>query len=235
VAYWLAELGAGRLDRGGVVLYVALSPELASRHPYPSDDVPARSCLLPDGRLSGRGVHLLDPGAPPPLATVAGLTLAAPAAVIERAGFHQSSHPGAQALSPSDPAPVRLTTLPSRQRGTHERSAIDVVVEPGTPILAPVSGTVVRAGSYRLYCRYHDSYLVIAPDGRPDLELKVLHVRDLAVRPGQRVETADRVAGRANQFTFRSQVDSLTAQPSWPHVHLEVVDPSVPRPPSSGC
>ncbi len=35
---------------------------------------------------------------------------------------------------------------------------------------------------------------------------------------------------------FRSQVDDDTAVPHWPHVHVEVVDPSVPdRPTGGGC
>ncbi len=235
-AYWRNELAAGRLSRGGVVLYVSLSGELTARHPYPSDGVHARSCLSPDGRATGRGVDVLTASPPPALVTVAGLTLAAPASIVERAGFHQSSHPGAQEMTATAPAPVRISTMESRERGTNGRSAVDVAVEPSTKITAPIAGTVIRAGPYTLYCKYSDSYVVIAPDARPELEVKILHLRDLTVKAGQRVKAGDKVAGRANKFPFTSQIDELTvATTAWPHVHLEVVDPSVPRPPGGGC
>lgn len=235
-AYWRNELASGRLGRGGVVLYVSLSGELTARHPYPSDGVRPRSCATPDGRTTGRGVDVLTASPPPALVTVAGLTLAAPASVIERAGFHQSSHPGAQEMTAAAPAPARISTMESRERGTNGRSAVDVAVEPATRITAPISGTVKRAGTYTLYCRYSDSYVVIAPDARPELEVKILHLRDLSVKAGQRIKAGDKLAGRANKFPFTSQIDELTAAATaWPHVHLEVVDPSVPRPPGGGC
>ena len=124
----------------------------------------------------------------------------------------------------------------SRERGTNGRSAVDVAVEPSTKVTAPIAGTVIRAGAYTLYCKYSDSYVVIAPDARPELEVKILHLRDLTVKAGQRVKVGDKVAGRANKFPFTSQIDELSvATTAWPHVHLEVVDPSVPRPPGGGC
>jgi murein DD-endopeptidase MepM/ murein hydrolase activator NlpD len=232
LAYWTGLLTGRTLTRGGVVLNVSLSAELTARYPYPSDSVPPRSCHLLDGRPAGRSVHVLEAQ---PLATVAGLTIMAPAAVIERAGFHESTHPGALAMSPAQPPTVRTTTMASRNRRTHERSALDVVTEPSTTITAPVTGTVARAGGYTLYCRYGDGYVVINPDGRPDLEVKILHLQHVTVRPGQRVQAGDPVASHATTFPFRSQVDGLTAEPSWPHVHIEVVDPSAGKVPSGTC
>ena len=231
LAYWTYLLTRGELTRGGVVLNVSLSAEFTGRYSYPSDGVPSRSCQLPDGRPSDRSVHVLEGR---PLATVAGLTIMAPAAVIERAGFHQSSHPGALGMSPAQPSAVRSTTMASRNRGTHERGAIDIVIEPSMAITAPVTGTVVRAGSYDLYCRYPDGYVVINPDSRPDLEVKILHIQHVTVEAGQWVRAGDPVAWHPTTFPFRSQIDDLTADPSWPHIHIEVVDPSIPRKPSSG-
>jgi hypothetical protein len=45
------------------------------------------------------------------------------------------------------------------------------------------------------------------------------------------------LAPRATQLPFESQVDEVrTAEPAWPHVHIEVVDPTVPdRPTGPGC
>ena len=110
-----------------------------------------------------------------------------------------------------------------------------MVVEPATPIVAPLAGTVARAGGYTLYCRYKDGYVVINPDGRPDLEVKLLHSQGVSVEAGERVEAGETVAAHATRFPFTSQVDALTGEPSWPHVHIEVVDPSVPRRSSGSC
>jgi biotin carboxyl carrier protein len=232
LAYWTGLLASGELHRGGVVLYVSQSSEFVARHPYPSDGVPARSCHLPDGRATDRSV---DATHGRPLLTVAGMTLLAPAPVVERAGFHESSHPGALVLDAAPGAVARFTTLPSRGRGTPARSAADIVTDPRAVIAAPVAGTVLRSGGYRLYCKYRDEFVVIRPDARPDLEVKVLHLTGVTVRPGQRVTAGQPVAAHATTFPFRSQVDSTTAEPSWPHVHVEVVDPSVPRPSSGSC
>lgn len=230
-AYWHRQLVDDVLTRGGVMLHISLSSEFAARHRYPSDEVPARGCRTPDGRPTGRSVDLVEGKT---LATVAGLDIVAPSVIIERAGFHQSSHPGALGMTMADPAPARLDVLASRNRGTHRRGAVDIVTEPATAITAPVSGRVARAGGYTLYCKYRDGYVVINPDGRPDLEVKILHIQNVAVRAGQRVEVGDKLADHATLFPFESQIDRLTGEPSWPHVHLEVVDPSIPRRPSSG-
>ncbi len=232
-AYWRGLLADETLTRGGMVLNVAAAPEFTTRHRYPSDGVPSRSCRRPDGRAVDRSVHVVDDDGTSALTRVAGITLSAPAAVIERAGFHESTHPGALAQEPA-PGPVRLTTMATRNRGTDPRGAVDIVVAPDAVITAPVSGTVARAGAYTLYCRYRDGFVVINPDGRPDLEVKILHVQGVSVRAGQRVEAGQSIADHATTFPFRSQIDALTAEPSWPHVHIEVVDPSVPRRPSSG-
>ncbi len=171
-----------------------------------------------------------------PYAVVGEVTLHAPVDVVELIGLHQSGHDGAQ--------PQRLldTGLPSvvlddRGRDTRPAGAADVVVRPDGEVRAPVSGTVLRAGSYTLYCRYTDQYLVVEPDEHPGWEVKLLHFEGLAVGKGARVEAGVTVVGsHARRLPFASQVDERTANPAWPHVHIEVVDPSVPdRPSGGGC
>jgi murein DD-endopeptidase MepM/ murein hydrolase activator NlpD len=110
------------------------------------------------------------------------------------------------------------------------------VVDPSRQVRAPVTGTVVQAGSYALYCKYPDHYLVVEPDSRPGFEVKVLHFEGLQVSPGDRVEAGVTVIGaHARLLPFRSQVDDHTAAPHWPHVHVEVIDPTIPDRPGSGC
>jgi hypothetical protein len=170
-----------------------------------------------------------------PFATVGGITLQHPARHVERVGFHQSNHEGAQ-IQEVLPTAVRPTTLDSRDRLTDARTAADVVVEPGSEIRAPVSGVVKRSGHYVLYCKYSDDFLVIEPDAHPGWEVKLLHIDGVMVGPGARVEAGVTVvAPRATQLPFESQVDEVrTEDPAWPHVHIEVVDPSIRNVPSPG-
>lgn len=169
-----------------------------------------------------------------PYAVAEQLVLLHPAAAVERIGFHEASHDGARQQDALETA-VRPMTLESRNRGTPDRTAADIVVAPDTEIRAPVTGIVLRASRYTLYCDHVDEYLVIEPDDRPGWEVKVLHVDGLLVAAGQRVEAGvSPVAARGRVLPFESQVDEFTAEPSWPHVHIEVVDPSIPDKPNPG-
>jgi murein DD-endopeptidase MepM/ murein hydrolase activator NlpD len=173
-----------------------------------------------------------------PFATVGGLTLTHPSTRVERVAFHQSNHDGARQLTPL-PTAVAAITLPDRERDTGPRGAADVVVDPASEIRAPVTGRVTRAGTYVLYCKHSDDYVVIEPDDRPGWEVKMLHIDGVTVRAGDRVVAGQTVvAPRATQLPFESQVDEVrTADPAWPHVHIEVVDPTIrDRPtPGGGC
>ena len=125
--------------------------------------------------------------------------------------------------------------MEDRERGTGSRTAADVVADPDVEIRAPVTGRVKRAGTYVLYCDYRDDYVVIEPDERPGWEVKVLHINGVRVRGGDRVVAGETVlAPRPTRLPFDSQVDEFTAPPPWPHVHIEVVDPSIPDRPNPG-
>jgi murein DD-endopeptidase MepM/ murein hydrolase activator NlpD len=172
-----------------------------------------------------------------PFATVGGVTLRHPSARVERVAFHESNNDGARQLDtlPTAVAPIMLET---RGRGTGRRTAADVVSDPDAEIRAPVTGTVKRAGGYVLYCDYSDHFVVIEPDDHPGWEVKVLHISGVGVSRGSRVTAGVTVlAPGPARLPFASQVDEITASPHWPHVHIEVVDPSIPdRPtPGGGC
>jgi hypothetical protein len=128
-------------------------------------------------------------------------------------------------------------TLESRERDNPARTAADVVVDPTLEIRAPVTGTVIRAGTYTLYCDYTDNFVVIEPDDHPGWEVKVLHIDGLLVGRGDRVTAGQTaIAPKPRQLPFESQVDEIrTVDPAWPHVHIEVVDPSIPDRPGEGC
>jgi hypothetical protein len=172
-----------------------------------------------------------------PFATVGGVTLHHPSRRVERVGFHQSNHEGARQLSIL-PTAVAPETLETRERLTSARTAADVVSDPNVEIRAPVTGRVKRAGTYVLYCKHSDDYLVIEPDDHPGWEVKLLHIDGVRVRAGDRVTARQTVvAPRPTKLPFESQVDELSDGKPWPHVHIEVVDPSIPNKPSpgSGC
>jgi hypothetical protein len=170
-----------------------------------------------------------------PFATVGGVTLHHPSARIERDAFHESNHDGARPLEVL-PTAIDPIDLESRERDTAARGAADVVVDPELEIRAPVTGRVKRAGTYTLYCDYRDDFAVIEPDNHPGWEVKILHINGVQVRSGDRVVAGETVvAPRPARLPFESQVDETTAPPAWPHVHIEVVDPSIPDRPGKGC
>lgn len=171
-----------------------------------------------------------------PYARVGPVTLHFPGDVVEAVGLHQSGHDGAQPQQPVESA-VRTGLLDTRARDTNPQGAADIVVDPRREVRAPVTGTVLRAGSYTLYCDHVDNYLVVEPDERPGWEVKLLHFEGLAVGKGEHVQAGVTVVGsRARLLPFASQVDKHTVAPHWPHLHVEVVDPSVPdRPTGEGC
>lgn len=184
------------------------------------------SSLLGDDEADGSAGDLV-------FATAGPVALHPPSRHVELVGFHQASHRGARPQSPQE-AGAPKAAMPSRGRGTGRHTAADVVAAPDQPVLAPVTGRVVRAGSYAMYCRHQDHFVVIAPDARPEWEVKVLHFEGLRVQRGDRVAASRTVLGtRPRALPFRSQVDDFSAPRDWPHLHVEVVDPSVPTPPGS--
>jgi hypothetical protein len=171
-----------------------------------------------------------------PFATAGGVVPRHPAARVERIGYHESNLDGAQQLQPL-PTSAPSLVLEARARDTTARGAADVMVDPEAEIRAPVTGTVRYAGTYVLYCKHSDDYLIIEPDDHPGWEVKVLHIDGVRVRPGARVQAGVTVvAPQATVLPFQSQVEEGSYRPAWPHVHIEIDDPNVPdRPTGPGC
>ncbi|MEY2404658.1 MAG: hypothetical protein QOD38_2209, partial [Acidimicrobiaceae bacterium] len=163
------------------------------------------------------------------------VTLHYPSPRVERIGFHQSNNEGARRIEALDTG-IPATPMETRDRLSDPQSSADVVVDPESEIRAPVSGTVVSSGSYDLYCGLFDYFINIEPDDHPGYRVKVLHITGLNVGNGDRVVQGETViAPTARQLPFASQVDELrTVDPAWPHVHIEVVDPSIPNVPNPG-
>jgi len=231
-AYWLGRLQTD-ITRAELMVHFSFSDEFVANRPLPSDGVPIRSCrdLGPVEGGQPRSFAITDW---PVFGTVGEIELRQPSAVVELVGFHQSNHDGAQGIASSEGASPSFT-MDSRNRDTNRRGAADIASHPLVEVRAPVTGTVVRAGGYVLYCRYADDYVVIEPDGHPGTEVKILHILGLRVRTGDRVISGETVlADHPNQLPFNSLIDASTGDPAWPHVHIEVVDTSIPDRPSRG-
>jgi len=172
------------------------------------------------------------------MAVADGLTLTVPVAHPVLIGYHEASYPDALQMTPlgrlvrnynrtkfdapPDSAGPRYVVEASRGRKTSATSAADVVARRGAEVSAPVTGTVVKAHPYKLYGRYRDWYVAIAPDdGRPDLWVVMIHLDGVEVARGDRVSATLSVIGRPRVFPFESEVDYYV-RGRVPHVHVEV-------------
>jgi hypothetical protein len=182
----------------------------------------------------------------PAFARAVGVTLRVPAASALGITFHESLFGSAAALRPighllqNDHAsfdPPRDTVGPgyivmeSRDRGTPATSSSDDVLERTEPVLAPVTGKVIRVTRYDLYCEWPDVRVAIRPADAPERTVQIFHVADPRVARGDRVVVSHTVIGRARLFPFRTQTQDYGL--SGRHVHLEIErDGSTPLP---GC
>jgi hypothetical protein len=171
-------------------------------------------------------------------ATTGGLELQLVSPATLAVAFHEAAREGAVALTPRGGCAVcrnraKFTPPPpsgrdpsyivmdSRGRSAPATSAVDVVLPRRTPVLAPVTGTVRNVKGYRLYRRYPDIRVAIAPDADPRRRVVVIHLRGVTLQRGDRVVASTTVIGRVRSFPFRSQVDRYVRGSS-PHVHIEV-------------
>jgi hypothetical protein len=184
----------------------------------------------------------LDSGVPvppgtEPFAQVGDLPLYLPARRYIALAYHEASGREALAMNPlgtctrnenrtkfKPPLPVdgpRYVVMSSRGRPRPATSALDVALKTTEPVLSPITGTVIRVKSYRLYGTYRDVRLVVEPAGRPDLRVVLIHLTDVRVRRGSQVLAGTSLLGYPRALPFRSQVNDYVGA-GISHVHLEV-------------
>jgi len=226
------------LDAGTAAVAAGL-PD-SSAHATPVKTGTARSATTPDGPT-------------PIFASYAKLKLRLPVSVgkLTEVGFHQASYPWA--LRMKTPLKDADATKANKKRGTSRDAtsqptgenavlvgkvlrmwrsrpgkpdtAADVGAKPGSTVYSPVSGTVVKIKSYKLYGKYPDYEMHIVPDGYDNLDIVMIHLADLEVKTGDRV-----VAGVTKVAHVRKLSDKFTDQLSQytkdggDHVHLQVND-----------
>lgn len=182
----------------------------------------------------------------PAFARAAGVTLRVPAEDVRGISFHESLFGSAAALRPIgrllrnanpafDPPPEATgpgyIVMDTRDRGTPPTSGSDDVLARTEPVLAPVTGTVIRVTSYPLYCEWRDVRVAVRPAGASGSTVQIFHLVDPRVERGDHVRVSRTVIGRARLFPFRSQTQDFGLGAR--HVHLEIErDGSTPLP---GC
>jgi len=116
-----------------------------------------------------------------------------------------------------------------RTRPGKPDTAVDVGGKPGTPVISPVTGTVVKIKSYKLYGKWPDYEMHIQPDGLGNIDIVMIHVTDLEVKVGARV-----TAGVTPVAHVRKLSDKFTDQLAQyvkgggDHVHLQVNNADYP-------
>lgn len=108
-------------------------------------------------------------------------------------------------------------------RGGQPDTAVDMGAGPGTPVWSPVTGTVVDVKPYLLYDAHEDFEIHIKPEGRDDVDVVLIHVTDVKVKPG------DRVKGGVTQLaSIRKMSDKIEIQlggytaNGGDHVHVQL-------------
>jgi len=177
------------------------------------------------------------------LGRVGGLLLHVPAEEAVLVSYHEAAYPEALPITPlgsllDNENPTRslqheehadgtgFHVQVSRGRANASTSAVDIVLLPGEEVRAPISGTITDVRPYQLYGAHDDVRLELRPDGAPDHAVVLIHVQDVIVRAGDRVEVGDVLAGSARKFPFSAVVDRQTEPERYGHVHLEVKQPS---------
>jgi hypothetical protein len=152
----------------------------------------------------------------PLVATYEGLVIHTPVCVthITEVEYHQASYDWALPLNPlltivDAEAVIKAhgtRHVPAREQPTGEEamlgeavstwrldsagpefSALDVGALAGTTVYAPVTGTVVRIKSYRLFDVIDDYELHIQVAGHPEWDIVVLHIDQLLVKEGETI------------------------------------------------
>jgi len=184
------------------------------------------------------------------------LRLPVPLKSLTEVGFHQASY--GYALPMKTQLPDANMTLAANHRGTGRNiakqpsdpnawligsvlrmwrprpgrpdTAVDVGALPGTPILAPVTGTVVKIKPYLLYGRYPDDEVHIHADGFDDVDVVMIHVKNPDVKAGDRVIAGVTRIGVIRKFSdkFHDQLADYT-KGGGDHVHVAINNVNDPR------
>lgn len=112
----------------------------------------------------------------------------------------------------------------TRGRGSRSTTACDIMAKAGTTAYAPVTGTVIAAGSYRLYGAYADLLVYIRPDSFPNgYYVSLLHMSSISVTTGMRVEAGVTPIGVVRDLTpYLGANPNTYTREAGNHIHMQV-------------
>jgi len=235
------------------------SDRRAAANPFTANEKAAAAASgRADANATFSSENPADPDPTPNFAELDSLKLRLPVEVkdLGEIGFHQASYTYAMHMTTSLPdaplssaknkrgtgrdisqqAPGTNAMLVGsvvrmwRSRPGKPDSAVDVGAPPGSYVLAPVSGQVIKIKSYKLYGKYDDYEIHIRPEGRDDIDCVMIHVTDLSVTVGARVKAGvTRVATvRKLSNVIHDQLGDY-ATGSGDHVHMQFNNTLDPR------
>lgn len=113
-------------------------------------------------------------------------------------------------------------------------SAIDCGGPVGATVYAPVTGEVVLVKQYKLYDEINDYRIHIQPEGRPDLDVVLIHLTDVTVKPGDKVTAGVTPMAKIRdifQYLDESlQLKNYTAEnDNGNHTHIQVNNATHPE------
>lgn len=188
--------------------------------PVPAEAAPYALPVL--GRAGGLLVHV--PATDPLVVSYHEASFAEALPIEPLGNLSQNENPTRSLTSEAHPDGLDFHVQVSRGRANASTSAVDVVLAEGEEVRAPVRGTVTEVRPYQLYGTHDDVRVELRPDDS-DLAVVLIHLEDVVVRAGDRVEVGDVLAGGARKFPFGAVVDRLFEPERYGHVHLEVKVP----------
>ena len=116
-----------------------------------------------------------------------------------------------------------------RNRPGQPDTAADVGAKPGSAVISPVTGTVVKIKSYKLYGKWNDYEMHIVPDDHDNIDIVMIHIADPAVKVGQRVNAGVTRVGEVRKLSDK-MTDQLAqyTKGGGDHVHLQVNNSDYP-------
>lgn len=113
-----------------------------------------------------------------------------------------------------------------RSRPGKPDSAVDVGAVAGTVVYAPVSGKVIKVKKYKLYGRIDDYEIHIRPDGRSDVDVVLIHIDGVTIKPGDTVQAGLTQIGAVRKLhdkTHHQLADYMNPkQGKGDHVHIQL-------------
>jgi hypothetical protein len=135
---------------------------------------------------------------------------------------HPNDEYGAtRAAIKADPT-LKLFLMMARGRGSSDYSAADCAVRPGATVLSPVTGTVTLVKTYKLSGYGTDYRVEIEAEGASPVRVVMIHLQDVKVKEGQRVEGGlTPVAVVRHLGSISSQVNRYLPVPV-DHTHVQI-------------